>query len=226
MSISIPFLVSFHPKIRLYKYWGAVFGAIGISMIPFIIWDIGFTENGFWGFNSAYLLGIYWGGLPIEEWLFFVTIPYACTFTHIAITRLSPTLKLSTHGVHRVSITLLIVFGVLILLNWDKWYTLIDTTLCFVILGIAYLTNPAILRRFYFTFLFMLIPFFIVNGVLTGTGIEEEIVWYNDLENLGIRMGTIPVEDLIYAFSLILLNLLFIDSFTKENLISQPQRVE
>jgi lycopene cyclase domain-containing protein len=54
----------------------------------------------------------------------------------------------------------------------------------------------------------MLIPFFIVNGILTGTGIENEVVWYNNDENLGIRMLTIPIEDSVFAFSLILLNLL------------------
>ncbi len=67
--------------------------------------------------------------------------------------------------------------------------------------------NPELLQSFYITFLFMLIPFFIVNGILTGTGIEGNIVWYNDEENLGIRLGTIPIEDTVYAFSMILMNL-------------------
>jgi lycopene cyclase domain-containing protein len=53
----------------------------------------------------------------------------------------------------------------------------------------------------------MLIPFFIVNGILTGSFIENEVVWYNDFENLGIRLFTIPIEDTVYAFTLILLNL-------------------
>ena len=63
----------------------------------------------------------------------------------------------------------------------------------------------------------MLIPFFIVNGILTGTGIEGNIVWYNDAENLGIRLGTIPVEDSAYAFSMILLNLWLFFRFTSDN---------
>jgi len=45
---------------------------------------------------------------------------------------------------------------------------------------------------------------------LTGSFIEEEIVWYNNSENLGIRFFTIPIEDFGYAFSLILLNLMLI----------------
>jgi lycopene cyclase domain-containing protein len=69
----------------------------------------------------------------------------------------------------------------------------------------------------------MLIPFFIVNGILTGSGIEEQVVWYNDAENLGIRLLTIPVEDTAYAFSLILLNLFLFLKLTKKKKPKQSQ---
>ena len=57
---------------------------------------------------------------------------------------------------------------------------------------------------------------FVVNGILTGTGIEGNVVWYNDDQNLGIRLGTIPVEDTVYAFSMILMNLFLFDFFKKK----------
>ncbi|MGB0178070.1 MAG: lycopene cyclase domain-containing protein, partial [Owenweeksia sp.] len=60
------------------------------------------------------------------------------------------------------------------------------------------------LGRFYLSYLFVLIPFFIVNGILTGFGIEEEVVWYNDQENMGTRIFTIPFEDAFYGMILIL----------------------
>ena len=67
-----------------------------------------------------------------------------------------------------------------------------------------------LLRRYYLTFCVILIPFFLVNSVLTGSFIAEPVVWYNNAQNLGIRIGTVPVEDISYAFSLILLNLIVI----------------
>jgi lycopene cyclase domain-containing protein len=62
----------------------------------------------------------------------------------------------------------------------------------------------------------MLIPFFIVNGILTGSFIDEPVVWYNNDENLGIRLFTIPVEDSVYAFTMILTVLVLTDYFHKK----------
>lgn len=215
LSISVPFLVSFHPRIRLYRQWKSLFAAFLITLIPFIIWDVYFTVEGYWGFNEAYLSGIYILHLPIEEWLFFICIPYACVFTHIAILEINPKLILSENLTNRISLFLFVVFALVLLFNFSKAYTAVDMLFAIVVLGLVKSYSPGLLRTFYITFLFMLIPFFIVNGVLTGFGIEEQVVWYNDAENLGIRLMTIPVEDTAYAFSLILLNLFLFLRFSK-----------
>lgn len=207
LSISVPFLVSFHPRIRLYKQWKALFLAILITLVPFIIWDVYFTVQGYWGFNETYLSGIYLLHLPIEEWLFFICIPYACVFTHLSILEINPNLSLSDKVRDRITITLFVIFSLVLVFNLDKAYTSVDMIFAIISLTLVKKFNPKLLNSFYLTFLFMLIPFFLVNGVLTGTGIEGNIVWYNDSQNLGIRLGTIPIEDSAYAFSLILLNL-------------------
>lgn len=82
-----------------------------------------------------------------------------------------------------------------------------------IVLITGLVTGLQHLQRFYIAFLIILIPFFIVNGILTGTGLEEPVVWYNNAENLGIRLGTIPVEDIGYAFTLLFGNVLLIERF-------------
>ncbi|RZV65666.1 MAG: lycopene cyclase domain-containing protein, partial [Flavobacteriaceae bacterium] len=68
----------------------------------------------------------------------------------------------------------------------------------------------------YVTFLVMLIPFFIVNGILTGSFIEDQVVWYSDSEIIGIRLFTIPIEDTVYAFTMILTNLVLVEYLQKK----------
>lgn len=206
-SLSVPFLFSFHPKLKFYKLWKPLFTGIIISMLIFIPWDVIFTKQGIWGFNETYFLGTKLFYLPIEEWLFFICIPYACVFTHYALIYYFPNLKLSKEKAKTISYLFILILIILAFINYDKWYSLINFSLAAILTIIVINIRIELLRSFYLTFIVMLIPFFIVNGILTGSFIENEVVWYNNLENLNIRLFTIPVEDTVYAFSLILLNL-------------------
>ncbi len=214
-SVSIPFIFSFHPKLKFYTYWKSLFLSILITMCIFIPWDVIFTNNGFWGFNEAYFLGSKIFGLPIEEWLFFICIPYACVFTHYALLFYFPNKKISLKNVKIISYLFVAILLLTIIFNYNKWYTLVNFTYAIILITIILKTNIELLQTYFLTFLVMLIPFFIVNGILTGSFIENEVVWYNNDENLGIRLFTIPIEDTIYAFSLILTNLYIISLLKK-----------
>ena len=217
LSILFPFLFSFYPKANFSKKWKYLWPAILITSTIFILWDIQFTRMGVWGFNPRYLTGINFFNLPIEEVLFFICVPYACVFTYEAVNffnkkDLSPTVVKYT--------TYLLVFFLLTssLLNISRWYTATTFLSCSLFLILLWvIVKPIYLGKFYIAFLFILIPFFIVNGVLTGTGIEQEVVWYNNAENLGIRMGTIPFEDTFYGMILILMNIAIFEGLQKRD---------
>lgn len=212
-SFIIPFLFSFHPRLRFHKKWRSFFPAVLIMMAIFIPWDIVFTKNGFWGFNEAYITGYSLLGLPIEEWLFFICIPYACIFTHYALLELLPKMKLSNKAVNVVYVLLVVTLIVVLWYHYDRWYTLVN--FAFAILLSAWVFNScrSLFNGFFSTYIVILIPFFIVNGILTGSWIEDQVVWYNNTENLGIRLGTIPVEDIIYNFGMLLTVLVFTEIF-------------
>ncbi|WP_242085070.1 lycopene cyclase domain-containing protein [Aestuariivivens sediminis] len=214
-SLSIPLIFSFHPRLKFYKKWKAIFIGILVGMCIFIPWDIIFTINGIWGFNSSYFMGITFLSLPIEEWLFFICIPYACVFTHYALLFYFPNMMLPKSYTRMISYSILSILAILSIYYYNKWYTLCNFTLAIFILLLVTRNNMQLLRSFYLTFLVMLIPFFIVNGVLTGSFIENEVVWYNNSENINMRLFSIPIEDTVYAFTLILLNLFVMNHIQK-----------
>jgi lycopene cyclase domain-containing protein len=103
-----------------------------------------------------------------------------------------------------------------IVFHYDKWYTVINYSVLVLLLTYTVYKVPTILNTFFITFLIILIPFTIVNGILTGSFIDEPVVLYNNDENLRIRLGTIPIEDIGYAFTMILMSLVLITKIEKK----------
>lgn len=212
-TISIPLLASFYPKANFSTHWKALFPAILITATIFIAWDVWFTDLGVWGFNSNYLIGVNLFNLPVEELLFFVTIPYACVFTYFALNHLIK--KDYFNKIEKYFSLLILTVAVLgVFIYSDRYYTfyvLLLTIVLVVLLKAIFKIDY--LSRFYFTFVITLIPFIIVNGILTGSFLVEPIVWYNNGENLNLRVGTIPVEDFFYSLTLLLCNVALFEKF-------------
>ncbi len=216
VSLSVPFLFSFHPKLKFYKLWKYFFPATFIMMAFFIPWDIIFTQNGIWGFNEKYLSGIQLGNLPLEEWLFFVCIPYACLFTIYTFKNLLPKFSFSNKNTAIFYFSLQTILIVTLLYFYDRWYTAVNFGYAIVLLALVFNYKREALNTFIPVFLILLVPFFIVNGLLTGSWIHEQVVWYNDAENLGIRIGTVPIEDSIYALSMLLTIFVLMEKFREK----------
>jgi lycopene cyclase domain-containing protein len=204
-SVAFPFLASFDKRISFHRKWGGLFIGILFMGLVFLPWDVAFTARGVWGFNDRYLLGPRILGMPIEEWLFFLLIPYACMFLYEVMRYFVKRDVLG--GVARpFSIALIVVLSVLGLFHLEKLYTAITFLGAAAYLAfVVFVLRPAWLGRFYIGYAISLVPFFLVNGILTGSITEEPVVWYNNAENLGIRMGTVPIEDSMYLLLLLLM---------------------
>jgi lycopene cyclase domain-containing protein len=207
LSFAIPFLFSFYPKASFFKKWKYVIPGILITAILFVIWDEVFTRMGVWGFNEKYVTGIRLLSLPLEEILFFFCIPYACLFTYFALNHLVEKDHLFPHQeiISSIIIVVCLVSGMYFMNKAYTGVTFMATGL-FVAWHLLKL-RPRYMGRFYFAFIFILIPFFVVNGILTGMLVDEPVVWYNNEETLGIRIGTIPIEDMFYGLLMILMSI-------------------
>lgn len=212
-AISFPLIRSFESKIRYASKWYALFPAFLITAAVFLTWDHWFTVIGIWEFNPKYLLGIFIFQLPIEEWLFFFTVPFACIFIYEVLIYFFPK-DIFQPLAKPFIIAMIPILLVLAFLNLDKMYTTVNFFMGALALGVHWLIfKDKYMGRFIFAYLVHLIPFIICNGILTGGITSEPVVIYNNSENLGIRIWTVPIEDTIYSMTLLLMNVSLFEYF-------------
>ncbi|MBB5396014.1 lycopene cyclase domain-containing protein [Mucilaginibacter sp. AK015] len=209
LTVFFPVALSFDKRVAFAKSWKFVWPGMAITGLLFLFWDVLFTIHGVWSFNDEYIVGIKLLGLPLEEILFFLTVPFACIFIYACLNyyvkwQLSPVLA-------RVISNLLIGMAVALLVaNYARLYTAVTFGLLTVLLALLlYLFKVDWLNRFYVAFAVSLIPFYIVNGLLTAI----PVVLYNNAQNMGVRVGTIPFEDHFYSIALLLMNVGFFEYF-------------
>lgn len=214
-SVIVPMLYSIFVR-DFIGHWKKFFISTSVIAVLFLIWDAFFTSWGVWGFNDDYCLDLYIWRMPIEEWLFFFIIPFCSLFTHFAFFYAFPEVKLNKQLTQLITVLILLVAGSLIIIYPTRAYTAVNYSFLFITLLLGVIFKIRRLQQFYISFLIILIPFFIVNGLLTGMLTEAPVVWYDNQENLGIRLLTIPIEDIGYAFAMLFGNLMIFDSLKKK----------
>ena len=212
-TVIICFIASFYRRIQFNHYFGAFIKAAILVAIPFIAWDVWFTHQGVWWFSTDYTLGIVIAGLPVEEWLFFICIPFSCVFSYFCIEKFFKLEWLIGFNNLIVFISI-IVCSVIALLHSDKIYTLVTAVATILtLIYLHFIARAEWIGKASWVFTILMLGFFPVNGVLTGTGIDTPIVNYHDGDFLGIRMLTIPIEDAVYGYTQFLLVLYFFKLF-------------
>jgi lycopene cyclase domain-containing protein len=126
ITIVFPFLASFEYRIRYFQKWKKLFTGTLFMMLIFIPWDIFFSYNDIWNFNDSFTIGIDIFKLPIEEWLFFICIPFSCVFIYESLAYFFP-LKNSFPYIEKITI----FFSIFLLIFGCVFYDQLYTNVCF-----------------------------------------------------------------------------------------------
>jgi lycopene cyclase domain-containing protein len=201
LSLAYPLAQSFEKRIYMHRKFRFILPGILLTGMVYILWDIWKTSRGVWGFNHNYTLDHYLFGLPVEEWLFFLVVPYCCIFLY-EVLRLFVKRFYYPRASRMILIALLVLFLATLPFVRDRLYTAtaFGFTSLMLILQLIQKSYRSWFSGFLITYLLAMVPFLVVNGVLTSL----PVVWYNNTENLGIRIYTVPVEDFVYLMGLLL----------------------
>ncbi len=186
---------------RLWRNWrGLVIGLVIVSG-PFIIWDMLATAAGHWSFNPIYTLGWQLGELPVEELLFFVTVPLGCMVAWELLRRTgAEAVVLSPRQARWIMVVLAVMGASGVWLAGGNQYTQL-ALLSLAVASVTLALNPQLVakKQWWWYQLVGLGLFFVSNSILTGV----PVVQYGSEFIIGWRVGTIPVEDFWYNFALL-----------------------
>ncbi len=190
-----PFLFSLTRVAGVRARLPALFFAIAATAVPFVAWDAAVAGR-HWSFEPTRVLGVRLFGLPIEEVLFFVAVPFACLFTWETLlggprAALSSRLRLAPFAV------MALLLPAAYALSAGREYT----AAALAALALSAALDRALGTRLfehprYWLFLAVVSALgLLFNGYLTG----RPIVLYGAPYFLGLRLGPVPLEDFVYG---------------------------
>lgn len=205
LVIIVPLLMSFEKQIMFYRNFPAIVFAFFTAGSVFIIWDSIAALRGDWTFNLDYVLAFRLFELPLEELLFFITVPYASIFLYETgkVYLKNKSLNIP-RGVFAYCSIIFLIFAIVFS---SQYYTATVLLFMSIFFSLVFFTNPKFIREatFWKWIVFTYVPFFLVNYFLTSL----PIIIYSPNAIWGIRISTIPLEDFFYSFVLLSLNLYF-----------------
>ena len=197
--IAVPLWYTPDKRTAYYRRLPAVGFSIAVVSTCYLLWDILVTERGEWSFNGKYLTGVQILNIPLEEVLFFITVPYSCLFIYEVVLYATKSSKFRLPA-SVISALILALLGSS-LAFYPQGYTAKALASCGFFLMIAlFLDRPLLESKQYWIWLAICyLPFLIINTVLTALPVVE----YNSKAIWGLRVGTIPLEDFFYNYAML-----------------------
>jgi lycopene cyclase domain-containing protein len=208
----VPLLYTPDKRVGYYRRLPAVSFSILVVGFCYLLWDVLVTAQGEWSFNSRYLTGIEILNLPLEEIMFFITVPYSCLFIYEVV--LYATKNSHFKIPNGVVIAMIVLLTAASIAFYSQGYTMKALVSCAVFLAATLLLDRSLIRskQYWLWLVVCYIPFMIFNSVLTALPVVE----YNSVAIWGVRLGTIPVEDFFYNYSMLSFYLLFYRMIRRE----------
>jgi len=197
--LAAPLALSFDRKVHYVRRWPAVFAAALIMAAVYIPWDMLKTAHGVWGFSTRYAGSFRLLGLPLGEILFFLVVPFSCLFIYEVVRAYFREAQMRMPVWTWLAAAACCLAVALFFRGRTYTFTVMLSVAAFLLL--AALLAPRLLgsRHFWLAMLLTYVPFLLFNGLLTAL----PVVTYNDAENWGFRVYTIPLEDFFYSFSML-----------------------
>ncbi|HMA83763.1 MAG TPA: lycopene cyclase domain-containing protein [Candidatus Thermoplasmatota archaeon] len=221
LILLFPLLFSFKWVFPYYKNYKPLAASILIVGGAYIFWDILVTFRGDWWFNHEYLvdLGFTIGGIPLEEALFFVVVPYSCIFIYENLQYFFPDKEIKFNKWIYYAIAILL--AIVAIIFYHQEYTILALLSVTTFLLIAATWFPDLLQsRNYWAYIGLsFVAFIIFNYLLTSIPIvlyNPTAIWGGTVDQIWYgRFITIPFEDFFYNFSMLSFYLLVYRYFKK-----------
>lgn len=197
--IAVPVWYTPDKRTAYYRRLPALGFSIAVVSTCYLLWDILVTARGEWSFNGKYLTGVQILNIPLEEVLFFITVPYSCLFIYEVVLYATKNSKFRLPA-SVISALILALLGSS-LAFYPQGYTAKALASCGFFLMIALLLDRPLLesKQYWIWLAICYVPFLIINTVLTALPVVE----YNSKAIWGFRVGTIPLEDFFYNYAML-----------------------
>lgn len=188
----------FCPKPYKCYLWHAL-GSILFCATPYIAWDALVTDR-HWNFNPKYVLDLRLAHLPLGEWLFFFTVPFATIFTWEMFFASGRLVEKSQGSFPTLFFSSGICSSAFFLWQGKEYTGLAIAAFSLAMAG-DHLMSTGVFRdrRAHMLAAFIFVWTGLFNGYLTA----RPVVRYDPQYQLDIRLGTIPIEDFVYGLSLL-----------------------
>ncbi len=166
--------------------------ALALGSVPWVVWDV-LVAGAHWDFDARYVMGPRVLGLPLEEWGFFVAVPFACLYTWERVVRGPPARDPRLAAAVWAGASLLLLGPLIGLLGAPPY-----TALALGSTGAPFVADLLLGGRVFhnaraWVWLALVLGLtFVFDNLLTGL----PVVVYDPTAQLDVRLLTMPIEDL------------------------------